>query len=43
MRIAAMRPLSRVAEGYPANDSKEKFGKDFVNAWNKMMNLDGSI
>jgi len=32
--------LRAVAEVYAASDSKEKFIKDFVNAWNKVMNLD---
>ena len=29
-----------IAEVYAQNDSKEKFVKDFVAAWNKAMNLD---
>lgn len=32
--------LRAVAEVYAANDAKEKFVKDFVNAWTKVMNLD---
>jgi len=32
--------LRAVAEAYGAADSKEKFVKDFVAAWNKVMNLD---
>ena len=28
------------AEVYGENDSKEKFVKDFVAAWNKVMNAD---
>ena len=32
--------LRAVAEVYATNDSKEKFVKDFVAAWNKVMNLD---
>ena len=32
--------LRAVSEVYAASDSKEKFVKDFVNAWNKVMNLD---
>jgi catalase-peroxidase len=32
--------LRAVAEVYAASDSKEKFVKDFVSAWNKVMNLD---
>jgi catalase-peroxidase len=32
--------LRAFAEVYGASDSKEKFAKDFVAAWNKVMNLD---
>jgi catalase-peroxidase len=32
--------LRAIAEVYAANDSKQKFVKDFVAAWNKVMNLD---
>ena len=32
--------LRAVAEVYAQEDSKEKFVKDFVNAWTKVMNLD---
>ena len=32
--------LRAVSEVYAASDSKEKFVKDFVNAWTKVMNLD---
>jgi len=32
--------LRAVAEVYAANDGREKFVKDFVAAWNKVMNLD---
>ncbi|MFM8586193.1 MAG: catalase/peroxidase HPI [Gammaproteobacteria bacterium] len=32
--------LRAVAEVYAANDGEEKFIKDFVNAWNKVMTLD---
>jgi catalase-peroxidase len=32
--------LRAVAEVYATNDSKEKFVKDFVAAWSKVMNLD---
>ena len=32
--------LRAVAEIYASEDSKEKFINDFVNAWNKVMNLD---
>jgi catalase-peroxidase len=32
--------LRAVAEVYAAEDGKEKFVRDFVNAWNKVMHLD---
>jgi len=32
--------LRAIAEVYAANDAKEKFVKDFVKAWDKVMNLD---
>lgn len=32
--------LRAIAEVYGSSDSKEKFIRDFVNAWNKVMNLD---
>jgi catalase-peroxidase len=32
--------LRAVAEVYGANDGQDKFVKDFVNAWSKVMNLD---
>jgi catalase-peroxidase len=32
--------LRAIAEAYACGDSKEKFVKDFVAAWNKVMNLD---
>jgi len=32
--------LRAVAEVYAANDGKEKFVRDFVAAWNKVMTLD---
>ena len=32
--------LRALAEVYASDDAKEKFVKDFVNAWNKVMNLD---
>ena len=32
--------LRAFAEVYAASDSKEKFAKDFVAAWTKVMNLD---
>jgi catalase-peroxidase len=32
--------LRAIAEVYGCSDSREKFVKDFVAAWNKVMNLD---
>ena len=32
--------LRALAEVYACDDSKEAFVKDFVTAWNKVMNLD---
>jgi catalase-peroxidase len=32
--------LRALAEVYAADDAKEKFARDFVSAWNKVMNLD---
>lgn len=32
--------LRAIAEVYACSDSKEKFVKEFVSAWNKVMNLD---
>jgi catalase-peroxidase len=32
--------LRAIAEAYAADDAKEKFVKDFVAAWNKVMKLD---
>jgi catalase-peroxidase len=32
--------LRAIAEVYAADDSREKFVKDFVAAWTKVMNLD---
>ena len=32
--------LRALAEVYASNDAKAKFAKDFVNAWDKVMNLD---
>ncbi len=32
--------LRAISEAYASNDAKEKFVKDFVAAWNKVMNLD---
>ena len=32
--------LRAIAEVYASDDSKEKFIKDFINAWTKVMNLD---
>jgi len=33
-------PLRALAEAYACSDAQEKFVKDFVAAWNKVMNLD---
>ncbi|ANH82770.1 catalase/peroxidase HPI [Niabella ginsenosidivorans] len=38
--FGANAELRAVAEVYGSNDGKEKFVKDFVAAWNKVMNLD---
>jgi catalase-peroxidase len=32
--------LRAISEVYAADDSKEKFARDFVAAWDKVMNLD---
>jgi catalase-peroxidase len=32
--------LRAIAEVYACDDADEKFKKDFVNAWNKVMNAD---
>lgn len=32
--------LRAIAEVYASSDAKEKFAKDFVAAWTKVMNLD---
>jgi catalase-peroxidase len=32
--------LSALVEVYATDDNKEKFTKDFISAWNKVMNLD---
>jgi catalase-peroxidase len=32
--------LRAIAEVYAANDGREKFVQDFVNAWSKVMTLD---
>ena len=32
--------LRALAEVYACNDSQQKFVGDFINAWNKVMNLD---
>ena len=35
--------LRAIAEVYAQEDSKEKFVKDFISAWNKVMNADLDI
>ena len=32
--------LRAIAEVYAADDAREKFARDFVDAWSKVMNLD---
>jgi catalase-peroxidase len=32
--------LRAIAEVYASSDAKEKFVKDFIGAWDKVMNLD---
>jgi catalase-peroxidase len=38
--FGANSQLRALAEVYAADDAKEKFVRDFVAAWNKVMNLD---
>ena len=38
--FGANSQLRALAEVYACNDAKEKFVRDFVAAWNKVMNLD---
>jgi catalase-peroxidase len=38
--FGAHAQLRAIAEVYAADDAKEKFVRDFVAAWNKVMNLD---
>jgi catalase-peroxidase len=38
--FGAHAQLRAVAEVYASNDGKEKFVRDFVTAWDKVMNLD---
>ena len=39
-RLSLIHIFRAVAEVYACDDSKEAFVKDFVAAWNKVMNLD---
>ena len=39
-RVRRALPASALAEVYASDDAKEKFVRDFVAAWNKVMNLD---
>jgi len=39
-RIRSSSQLRAIAEVYASNDSREKFVRDFVAAWHKVMNLD---
>ena len=38
--FGAHSQLRAIAEVYASDDGQEKFVRDFVNAWNKVMNLD---
>jgi catalase-peroxidase len=38
--FGANSELRALAEVYASDDAKEKFARDFVGAWNKVMNLD---
>ena len=38
--FGAHAQLRGIAEVYAADDAKQKFVRDFVAAWNKVMNLD---
>jgi catalase-peroxidase len=38
--IGSNTELRAIAEVYACNDAKEKFVKDFINVWHKVMNLD---
>ena len=39
-RVRFELPLRALAEVYACDDAKEKFVRDFVAAWDKVMNLD---
>ena len=38
--LGANSQLRALAEVYACDDAKEKFARDFVAAWDKVMNLD---
>jgi catalase-peroxidase len=38
--IGSNAQLRAIAEVYAANDAQQKFVRDFVDAWTKVMNLD---
>ena len=40
LALGSNSQLRAICEVYGADDSKEKFKKDFIAAWNKVMNLD---
>jgi catalase-peroxidase len=40
LAFGANSDLRAVAEVYASDDAKEKFARDFVAAWTKVMNLD---
>ena len=37
---ASTRPLRALSEVYARNDAKQKFARDFVKAWTKIMDAD---
>ena len=39
-RASSPSPPRALAEVYAQDDAREKFARDFVAAWNKVMNLD---
>jgi catalase-peroxidase len=39
--FGAHAQLRAIADVYASDDAKEKFARDFVAAWDKVMNLDG--
>jgi catalase-peroxidase len=39
--VGSNSELRAIAEVYAADDTREKFVRDFVDAWSKIMRLDG--